>query len=171
MKNIIVAYPVKATAMQIKNVLEEEGLYVSHLCATGASVLRIASELRGGVIVCASILSDMSANALSDRLPPGFDIVALCKSGREDYMGSFISLPLPLERDAFVKTVAVLVSSQSSYTERSRTDSDAIANAKLILMKANDMTEGQAHKYLQNFSMRCGKKLADAAREIIKEFA
>ena len=170
MKNIIVAYPSKNMAVQIKNVLEQEGLHVSYICGTGASVLRIASDLRGGVVVCSAILSDMGANTLAERLPAGFDIIALCKSGREDYMGSFISLPIPLDRAEFVKTVAVLVSSQSSYTERDKTDADAISNAKLILMKANEMSEGQAHKYLQNLSMRRGKKLAEVAREVIREF-
>ena len=86
MKSIIVAYPVKQTALQIKNVLESEGLYVSHICGTGASVLNIAADMRGGVIVCASILRDMGAGTIAERLPAGFDIVALSKSGRQSYI-------------------------------------------------------------------------------------
>ena len=149
MKSIIVAYPVKQTALQIKNVLESEGLYVSHICATGASVLNIAADMRGGVIVCASILRDMGAGTIAERLPAGFDIVALSKSGRQSYMGNFISLPLPLDRDEFVSVVSVLVSSKSSFTNRKKDDADYISNAKAVLMEVNSMTEMQAHKYLQ----------------------
>ncbi len=171
MKNIIVAYPVKDTAMQIKNVLEDNGFYVSHICATGASVLSIASDMRCGVIVCASILRDMGANILAENLPPDFDVVALSKGGRENYMGNLVSMPLPLDREEFIETVAVLAATDSSFTRRSADDSDIISKAKLILMNLNNMTEMQAHKYLQKESMKSGKKLAETAKRIIKQFS
>lgn len=171
MKNIIIAYPIKDTAMQIKNVLEDNGFYVSHICATGASALSIASDMRCGVIVCASILRDMGANILAENLPPDFDVVALSRGGRENYMGNLVSLPLPLNREEFVETVAVLAATDSSFTRRSADDSDIISNAKLILMSINDMTEMQAHKYLQRESMKSGKKIAEVAKKIIKQFS
>lgn len=171
MKSVIIAYPNKNTAMQIKNVLEAEGIYVSHICATGASVLNIAGDMRGGVIVCASILSDMNAADLYENLSSGFDIVALSKSGRESYMGNYISLPLPLDRVEFTNTIAVLISSQGSFTCRHKSDNDFISNAKSILMNTNGITEMQAHKQLQRESMRTGKKLVDVAKGIIDQFS
>lgn len=171
MKSVIIAYPNKTTAMQIKNILEDNGIYVSHICATAASVLNIADNMHSGVIICASILRDMPANALAERLSNDFDVVAISKSGRENYMGNLISLPIPLDRDEFVKIVEVLVSSKSSFTKREKADSEYISNAKTILMNANDMTEMQAHKYLQKLSMSSGRKIADVARDIIKHFS
>ena len=44
MKEIIIAYPVKATALQLRSMLENEGFHVSYVCATGASVLSIAQD-------------------------------------------------------------------------------------------------------------------------------
>lgn len=171
MKSVIIAYPNKNTAMQIKNILEDDGLYVSHICATAASVLNIAEDMHSGVVVCASILRDMPANALAERLSGEFDIVAISKSGRENYMGNLISLPIPLDREEFVKIIEVLISSKSSFTKREKEESDYISDAKTILMSANDMSEMQAHKYLQKLSMSSGKKMADAARDIIKDFS
>lgn len=171
MKNIIVAYPIKDTALQIKNVLEAEGLHVAYVCATGASVLNIASDMRGGVIVCASILRDMSAAAIAERLPAGFDIVALSKGGRQEYMGNYISLPLPLDREEFVSTVAILMSSTSSFTSRKKDDAECISSAKHILMSVNEFSEMQAHKHLQQLSMKNGKKIADVAKDIIDQFS
>lgn len=171
MKSIIVAYPIKATAIQIKNVLEDEGFYVSHVCATGASVLSIAGEMRGGVIVCASILRDMSAAVIAEYLPAGFDIIALTKGGRQEYMGNYIPLPLPLDRVEFVKTVRVLVSSESSFTNRTKDDAEYISRAKHILMGADDMTEMQAHKYIQQLSMKQSKPMVDVAKDIINNFS
>lgn len=168
LKSVIIAFPNKNTALQIRAVLEEYGIYVSHICATGASVLSIASEMNGGVIVCAAILRDSSAQFLSERLGAGFDIVALSKGGKQNYLGNFISLPMPLDKDEFCSTVAVLVSSRSSFSNRKKADDDYISNAKAILMNINEMTEMQAHKYLQKKSMQQGRKIADVAKDIIK---
>lgn len=170
MKNIIIAYPIKETAIQIRNVLNNEGLHVSHICATGASVLSIASDMRGGVIVCANILRDISAGELADRLSAGFDIVSLTNGGRESYMGNFVSLPLPLDREDFVLTVRNLAYSDSSYTIRNVDDSIIISNAKRKLMAHRGLTEVQAHKRLQELSMRQSKKIIDIAKEIIEQY-
>lgn len=171
LKSVIIAFPNKNTALQIRAVLEEYGIYVSHICATGASVLSIASEMHGGVIVCSSILRDSSAQFLSERLGAGFDIVALSKGGKQNYLGNFINLPMPLDKDEFCSTVAVLVSSRSSFSNRKKEDEDYISNAKAILMNINDMTEMQAHKYLQQESMKQGKKITDIAKKITEQFS
>ena len=44
MKDIIVAYPSKKTALHLAGLLEEGGVSVSHVCALGASVLQIAPK-------------------------------------------------------------------------------------------------------------------------------
>lgn len=170
MKDIIVAYPVKETALQLRSLLESEGLHVSYVCALGSSVLNIAQNLSDGVIVCSSMLNDMAAGFLAENLPVGFDIVALSKNGREDYLGNLITMPLPVNRQEFVQTVAVLASSRSAFTKRDKNESEIIHNAKLVIMNKRDITETQAHKYLQQLSMKKGKKLVETAREIINEF-
>ena len=170
MKDIIIAYPNKDVAMQMRSLLEREGFHVSFVCATGASVLNIAQDLNDGVVVCASILSDMGAGSLAEHLPVGFDVVALSKNGREEYMGNLINIPLPMQKDEFLQTVSILVSTRSSFTQRNNNDREIISNAKLVLMNNKDITESQAHQYLQKESMRTGKKLVDLAREIINDF-
>lgn len=170
MKAIIIAYPIKDVAMQLRSMLESEGLYVSHICALGSSVLSIAQDLREGVVVCASQLSDMSAGLIAENLPPYFDVISLSKNGRESYMGNLISLALPLNRSDFIHTVEVLAYSRSSFTMRKDDEQEFISNAKLILMSKRSISEIQAHKYLQQQSMCTGKKLVDVAKEIISDF-
>lgn len=170
MKDIIIAYPSKNTALQLRSFLESEGFHVSYVCALGSSVLNIAHGLNEGVVVCASILSDMSAMSLAEQLPQGFDIISLSKNGRESYMGNIIDLPLPLHKDEFLQTVSIIVNTRSSFTQRDKNESEIISNAKLILMNSKDVTESQAHKYLQRESMRTGKKIVAVAKEIINDF-
>lgn len=170
MKDIIIAYPSREIAMQLRSLLESEGYHVSYVCAKGSSVLGIAQALNEGVVICASILSDMGAGVLAENLPYGFDIIALSKNGKEEYMGNLITLPLPINKNDLLQTVAVLVSTRSSFTQRKDNEGEIISDAKLVLMNANGISESQAHKYLQQESMRRGKKLIDLAKEIINDF-
>lgn len=170
MRDIIIAYPSKEVALKLRMLLEGEGMRVPFVCALGASVLTIAQDMREGVIVCAELLSDMSAAKVAENLPPDFDVVALSKNGTESYMGNLIYLPLPINRAEFVDTVCVLANSTSAFTRRDGSDAEDISNAKLIIMNRMNMTETQAHKYLQQESMKSGKKLAQLAKEIINDF-
>lgn len=170
MKDIIVAYPTKDIALKMRSFLVSEGFNVSHICALGSSVLSIAGDFNEGVVVCASVLSDMTASVLAQQLPLGFDVIAISKNGKEDYTGNLINMPMPLDRDEFLQTVAVLVSTRSSFNRRNRNDSEVLSTAKLILMNSKDISESQAHKYLQKESMRTSKKITEVAKEIINEF-
>lgn len=170
MKDIIIAYPNKEVALRLRALLVGEGFRVSHICALGSSALGAAGEKDAGVIICASLLRDMGAGTLAEQLPADFDVVALSKNGKTEYMGNLITLTLPLDRQEFLQTVAVLASSKSSFTRRKEVNEDLISNAKLVLMNTQDMTELQAHRFLQKESMRTGLKITDLAQKIINDF-
>ena len=168
MKSIIIAYPVRSTALQIKNVLEKNGYTVSHICATGASVLQIADSMREGLIISASILRDMTAVHIFENLSADFDVLALGGEA-ELYSDGVLTLPLPLDKADFVSTVAVLMSS-GSVSRPAEKKSDIVSDAKSILMNLQEMSEPQAHTYLQHQSMLTGKKLEQTAQQIIRQF-
>lgn len=170
MRNIIIAYPVRDTALKLRSMFEGEGLSVSCICALGSSALSVAQELREGVIVCPEMLSDMSAGNIAEHLPPDFDVVALTHGTTDSIMCNLIYLPLPVNREELINTVAVLASSSSGFSKRNKSDNAAISAAKSIIMKTMDMTEMQAHKYLQKKSMSTGKSLVALAGEIINDF-
>lgn len=170
MKDIIVAYPTKDIALKLRSLLVSEGFSVSHICALGSSVLSIAGDYNEGVVICAAVLSDMSASVLAQQLPVGFDVIAISKNGKEDYMGNLINMPMPLHKDDFLQTVSVLVSTHSSFNRHDKDEAELLSTAKLILMNSKDITESQAHKYIQKESMRTGKKMSVIAKEIINEF-
>lgn len=171
MKDIVVVYPNKETAKAIRVLIEKGGYHVSHICALGATALEIAHAKRSGVIVCPFLMRDMSSAALAEALPQDFDVIALSKTGRELYMGNMITLPLPIDTKEFLQTVGILASSKSGFTKRSESDNDYISKAKQALMSVRGMSEAQAHKYLQNESMHHGKKLVQAAMDILDQLA
>ena len=81
-------------------------------------------------------------------------------------MGNMITLPLPMDRNDFLCTIAMLASSKSSFTRRSEDEEDYILKAKQALMSCEGMSEMQ-HKHLQNISMKTGKKLVAVAMDIL----
>ena len=167
MKDIIVVYPKKETALSLRSLIEKNGFHVTHICALGSSALEIAHEKQSGIIVCPFLLRDITAAELAEQVPPGFDIIALSKNGSEQYMGNLITLPVPMDREDFLNTVHMLASSKSSFTRRTGEDGEYISKAKEALMHIKGMSETQAHKYLQQQSMKSGKKIAAAAMDIL----
>ena len=167
MREIIIAYPVRDTAHKLRTMFEREGMYVSHVCALGSSALSIAQELREGIIVCPEMLSDMSASNIAEHLPPGFDVVALSHAQSDSITSNLVYLPLPVNREELIDTLSMLSRSYCGFTQRSKDDSEIISRAKSIIMKCKNMTELQAHKYLQRQSMCNGKSLTALAKEII----
>lgn len=116
-------------------------------------------------------MRDMSSAELAGSLPVDFDVVALSKNGTEQYMGNMITLPLPINTDDFLQTIGVLAASKSGFTKRSDDDNGYISKAKQALMSFRGMSELQAHKYLQQESMRNGKKLVQTAMDILETLA
>ncbi|HIW85439.1 MAG TPA: ANTAR domain-containing protein [Candidatus Eubacterium faecipullorum] len=167
MKDIIVVYPKKETALSLRSLIEKNGFHVTHICALGSSALEIAHEKQSGIIVCPFLMRDITAAELAEQVPPGFDIIALSKNGSEQYMGNLITLPVPMDREDFLNTVHMLASSKSSFTRRTGEDGEYISKAKEALMHIKGMSETQAHKYLQQQSMKSGKKIAAAAMDIL----
>ena len=167
MKDIIVVYPKKETALSLRSLIEKNGFHVTHICALGSSALEIAHEKQSGIIVCPFLMRDITAAELAEQVPPGFDIIALSKNGSEQYMGNLITLPVPMDREDFLNTVHMLASSKSSFTRRTGEDGEYISKAKEALMHNKGMSETQAHKYLQQQSMKSGKKIAAAAMDIL----
>lgn len=167
MKDIIVVYPKKETALSIRLLIEKSGYHVSHVCALGTSALEISQEKQSGVIVCPFVMRDITAAELAEQVPQGFDIIALSRNGTEQYMGNLITLPVPMDRNDFLSTVQMLACSKSSFTRRTGEEGEYISKAKEALMHLKGMSETQAHKYLQQESMRSGKRIAAVAMDIL----
>ena len=148
MKDIIVAYPSKKTALHLAGLLEEGGVSVSHVCALGASVLQIAEEL-------------------AERLPFGFDVLAIGMG--TDGMSNLVFMHPPLDYADFINTALVLSMGSGGTARRDNGGQEAIDKAKEILACTRGFTEPEAHRYLQRMSMESGKKLEAVAREIIDE--
>lgn len=178
MSSIIVANSNPDYAKRIAAVLRSSGLYIGGVCSTGAQVIDFANKhYHGGVVVSSVRLRDMPAVRLPRVIGNGYDILYLVGSEFAGMCESLesVSLRLPINRMSLVSTVNMLLNI-SDYTPLSirkklaggNFDSGKIVKkAKDLLMNRNNLTESQAHRFIQKKSMDNGKKMVETSLIIL----
>ena len=90
-------------------------------------------------------------------------------------MSGVVCLPMPLKVHDLLRTLDMMLQAQqrirrklrSRPRERSKEEQDLINEAKALLMDRNNMTESEAHRYIQKCSMDSGTNLVETAQMII----
>ena len=173
---IIVAFPKVENAKSIKNILVKYGYQVNAVCTTGARALQHADALGEGLVVCAGRLQDMMFSQLREYLPPSFQmlVVASPNQWEEGTKEGVICLSMPLKVHELVSTLEMMSHAfvrrrrkTSRPPQRNEEDRQMIKKAKEVLMARNNMTEEEAHRYMQKSSMDSGTGMAETAQMIL----
>lgn len=175
--NIIVVFARIEDARSIKNVLVKNGFGVTAVCTSGAQALNYADEFHDGIVISGYRLTDMICTGLNENLPKGFEMVVMASQrALTEVQGSgIIGLAMPLKVHELVNTVDML--SQSIVRRRKKRrekprvrdekDAAVIESAKQLLITRNNMTEEEAHRYLQKHSMDNGTSLVETAQMVL----
>jgi response regulator NasT len=177
MLNIIVAFPKIEDANNIKKLLMRNGYNVNLVCNLGAYAISRANELDGGIVICGYRLSDMMYDELDAYLPKGFEtLLIIGPSKLGECAGSGVMcLTTPLKTSDFLDTLDMMSREyerrrkklKSMPKQRTEEEKKILADAKELLMERNNMTEDEAHRYIQKTAMDRGQSLIDMAREIM----
>lgn len=176
MTNIIVAFSKQEDAKSIKNILMRNGFQVVAVCTSGAQVLNSMEDLNGGIIISGYRFADMMYQDIRDDMPGSFEMLLIASPGRfgggmpQDMM----CLPMPLKVHDLVNTVELMCQAQVKRkrrirqpAKRSEEDTQVILKAKELLMDRNNMTETEAHRYIQKRSMDNGTNMVETAWMVI----
>lgn len=177
MLSIIIAFPKIEDANSIKNALVRNGYEVNATCTTGAQAIGIANELDGGILICGYRFSDMHYSELNSYLPKGFEMLLIASASRleECTDNNIVCLSMPIKMRDLLNTLQMMSYNYSRRMKknknkpRPRTEEEkAIINkAKLVLMERNNMTEEEAHRYIQKHSMDSGTNMVEMAEMIL----
>lgn len=177
MTNIIVVFAGIDNAKSIKNILVKNGFSVAAVCTSGAQALGHADEFRDGIIISGYKLADMVCMELKNNLPDGFEMVVMASQRvlAEVSGNGIIGLAMPLKVHELVNTVGMLSQGiirrkkkqKEKPRKRSGEEASVIENAKRLLMERNNMTEEEAHRYLQKHSMDNGVNMAETAQILL----
>ena len=148
MSNIIVVFPKRENAVNIRNSLVRAGIEVSAVCLTGAKVLQYADNWNDGIVVCGYRFQDMQYTDLRESLPDTFDMLLVASADKwmDGLPDGVVGLPLPIKDDSQRKI---------------------IDQAKALLIERNNMSEEEAHRYLQKSSMESGTNMLETAQMVL----
>lgn len=177
MTNIIVAFAKIDDAKSIKNILVKNGFQVTAVCTSGAQALSYADEFHDGIVICGYRLADMICVDVQENLPKGFEMVVMSSQRvLAEILGTNImGLAMPLKVHELVSTVNMMsqgiIRRKKKQREKPRVRNEeevaTIAKAKRLLMERNNMTEEEAHRYLQKHSMDNSTNMVETAQMVL----
>lgn len=177
MTNIIVTVSNKEAGRNIKNLLVRNGYTHTYLCATGAQALSQADAFTDGIILCSYKLTDMIYTELYGYMPRDFEMILLASSDMlaECAGNDIICLPMPIKVYDLLNTVEMLSQNMARKRKRrkeqprrrSERETELVQEAKLVLMRRNQMTEEEAHRYIQKCSMDSATNMVETAQMIL----
>lgn len=175
MTNVIVVFPKAEDAKNLKNLLVRNGYNVAAVCTTGAQALHYADGLVNGVMLSAYKLPDMMYSEIREYMPGGFDMILLASRNHLSECDDVVTVAIPFAVRDLLNTLEMSMQTvirrkkklRQKPVERSREEGMLIENAKVVLIERNQMTEEEAHRYLQKCSMDSGINLVEAAKMVL----
>ncbi len=184
MKSVIVAFSNPLLANWATAILSRNGYSVEYACKTAGDVARVADFCTSLVVVSGFQFPDMTAEGLMGILDGRLAMVTVLLPHQRDLVerSDLITVPYPVatldllqavqlvERNAAqnAATRGAAPSGKTRPHDRPAEEKLQILKAKEIMMDRFQMTESQAHRFLQKSSMDRGLKLIDAARMVIE---
>jgi response regulator NasT len=177
LNSIIVAFPKAEDGKSIRNLLARHGYEVAAVCTLGSQVLNNADMLHSGIIVSGYKFSDMYYSELKESLSSDFDMLLLASERvcRECSTKDVVCVSQPLKVQDLMSTLEMMCMNQARRRKkmrskprvRSEEEKKILWEAKETLMERNQMTEEEAHKYIQKCSMDSGTSLVETAQMVL----
>ena len=181
MVGIIVVFPSKDNAVNIRNLLVQYGIEVTGVCTTGAKALQYADAVDEGIVVCGYKMKDMMYTGLREYLPGEFEMLLLASLEKwsGEVLDGVVCLPIPIKVYELMNTMEMLLKTmerrrRKRKLERKNRDSkqrEVITRAKELLMDRSHMSEEEAHRYIQKCSMESGTNMVETAMMVLSMMA
>ena len=166
MTGIIVVFPNKDNATNIRNLLARGGMDVIGVCSTGAQAMHYADTVDNGIVVCGYRMKDMMYTQLREYLPDSFEMLLIASQDKwsSGDVEGIVGLSTPIKVYDLMNTMNMMLQSMDRKRKKRKKESksrdpkqqETIRRAKELLMERNNMSEGEAHRYLQKSSMDNG---------------
>ena len=173
MERIILAFSSDKAAEKLKIMLEATSYYVEpSVCRSGAELLRRLGEVDDPLVIMGFKLPDLTVNHIYEAAGDECRILAVVRADHaEDIIyDEILALPLPITRARLIDSVNILLGNipdNKKNISRSADELKLVERAKLFLMERFNMTEEQAHRFIQKRSMDTGARFTDTAKAIL----
>lgn len=175
--NVILVFPKPDAAKKIRLLLMKNGYTVDACVTTVAGALRAVNEYEGGIIVSNYRFTDGMAIDIHEACGGRYQMLLI---GPKDYIDAraipdLFSLTTPLQVSDLLTTMETMSYAYSRNRKRMRAkprvrdekEKQIISQAKGLLMERNQLSEEEAHRYIQKSSMDNGTGLVETAQMIL----
>lgn len=177
MTNVVVVFPKIEDAKGIKNLLMRSGFSVVSVCTTGAQAISVIEDLNDGIVICGYKYLDMMYSELHDYLPKGFEMLLMASQHilTECVNNDIVCLSMPIKVHELIDTVSMMIQNVERRRKklrekpkvRNQEEDLVLHEAKRLLMDRNNMTEDEAHRYIQKCSMDSGTNMVETAQMVL----
>ena len=192
MAGLIVVFPNKDNATNIRNLLARGGMDVIGVCTTGAQAMHYADTVDDGIVVCGYRMKDMMYTQLREYLPESFEMLLVASQDKwsSGDVEGIVGLSTPIKVYDLLNTVNMMLQSMDRRRKKRRKElknrdpkqQETIRKAKeltnkpfgvniMLLMTRNNMSEEEAHRYLQKSSMDSGTNMVETAEMVLSIMA
>ena len=111
MSKIIVVFPKKDTATNIRNILVRNGLAVTGIGTTGAQAIQSAETLDEGIVICGYKMLDMMYTELREYLPDTFEMLVIASPDKwgDGIVNGVVGLTMPLKVHDLLSTLNMML--------------------------------------------------------------
>lgn len=178
MINIVVVFPKIEDAKSIKNLLVRNGMNVTAVCTSGAQTMNIVDNFDYTVVICGYKLNDMLYSQLYECIPATCQMLLVASRAKlQDVIyPEILSVAMPLKVNDLINTIDMMVQAlerkkrkrRNSPKKRTPEEQAILGSAKKLLMERNNISEEEAHRYIQKTSMDSGTNLVETAQMILE---
>ena len=180
MIDIIVVFPQMKDGQGIRNLLVRNGYRVGIACTSGAQAKTYMDNIDYGIVVCGYKFSDMMYSELFHDLGPTFEMLLVASRAKleEGVADGIVCVEMPLKSYDLLNTLEMMMQAlerirkkgRQKPKERNIAQKAIIDEAKKLLMNTRNMTEEEAHRFIQKSSMDSGTGLGETAQMILSMF-
>ncbi|MCI8668036.1 MAG: ANTAR domain-containing protein [Lachnospiraceae bacterium] len=178
MIDIIVVFPQIKDGQGIRNLLVRNGYRVGIACTSGAQAKSYMDNIDYGIVVCGYKFSDMMYSELYHDLGPTFEMLLVASRAKleEGVADGIVCVEMPLKSYDLLNTLEMMMQAlerirkkgRRQPKERNIAQKAIIDEAKKLLMDTRNMTEEEAHRFIQKSSMDSGTNMVETAQMVLQ---
>ena len=178
MIDIIVVFPQMKDGQGIRNLLVRNGYRVGIACTSGAQAKTYMDNIDYGIVVCGYKFSDMMYSELFHDLGPTFEMLLVASRAKleEGVADGIVCVEMPLNSYALLNKLEMMMKAperirkkgRQKPKERNIAQKAIIDEAKKLLMNTRNMTEEEAHRFIQKSSMDSGTNMVETAQMVLQ---
>ena len=172
MARIVVVSQSEDSRSKLVKLLASSGLQVFRSCSSGSELRRALSESEDCVVVMIGYTPDCKPDELMWDYKDSIQILLIAKQPVLENVESpeIFRLAMPASGQAVIGALEMLSQlHRMRLPHRTGESKDTVERAKAVLMEQKGLSEPEAHRFMQQYAMNHGMKMAQFAQKILEQ--